>query len=118
MQINVVSPRENKLKFGDVELRIYFNNKEVYRIDLSYLINRLNQINVFFKAHTNSQNLVFKLVVKHDLDNSFAGCNGVLDLKSIILKEDAIPYDDKVYVISTTNISTKKFFNSYFNINK
>ena len=116
MQIHMLPPRANKLPAGTAEFGVFLNGKQIYSIDVSYLVNRINQINVFFKANETFQRLVFKLVCKKDIDNSQNGSNGVIDIKSVTIKEDAIPYSDRIYVISTTNIATKSFFRRYFGI--
>ena len=113
LQIHALPPRTNKLKAGYVDFIVEFNGKKIYGKDLSYLVNRVNQINIFFKSDRDVQNLTIKIDCKKDIDNSMFGCNGVIDIKSIILKEDVIPYEDKVYVISTTNICTKSFFREF-----
>ena len=116
MQLHVLPPRANKLPSGKVDFLIIFNGNIISRIDLSYLVNRINQYNIFFVTNVDKQNLVFRLECKENIDNSMLGCNGAIDIKSIILKEDAIPYSDKTYVINTANICTKRFFREYFNI--
>ena len=84
-------------------------------MDLAYFRNRINQVNIYFKAEKEVTQFKVGINCLKDINNEM-GCNGFLEVKSVYLKEDVIPYSDKVYVISTAGMTTKNFFKKYFNI--
>ena len=115
LQMQLYSSSNTNLSNNCAELYIKLNNNKVYRLDLAYFRNRINQVNIYFKAEKEVTQFKVGINCLKDINNEM-GCNGFLEVKSVYLKEDVIPYSDKVYVISTAGMTTKNFFKKYFNI--
>lgn len=115
LQIHLYNSKNTNFVKNCTELYICLNNNQIYKLNLDYFINRINQVNIYFKAENELTQFKIGIRCLNDINNEM-GCNGFLEIKSIFLKEDVIPYSDKVYVISTAGMTTRTFFEKYFNL--